>query len=111
MISVRRGGLRLLVFPALEAEGLVCALSTAPLDVRAPESRRLLVAALGLEPARTATTRQVHGADVVPVDAAFSGLPDADGLVTAVPGLPLLMRAAAKKDRSVSTPRLLGRRG
>lgn len=93
MITVERGGLRLLAFPALEAEGLVCALSTVPLDVRDARERRRLVEALGLDPARTVTTRQVHHADVVRAEEAPEP-PDADGLVTAVPRLPLLMRAA-----------------
>jgi len=91
---VDRAGLRLLLFDGLAAPGLVCAHSTSPLDVRRPEERRRFVSAAGLDPDRVATTVQVHGADVVRVDAPLAGPVEADGLVTATGGLALLLKAA-----------------
>jgi len=92
--EVERDGLRLLVFPALEALGLRCALSTRPIDVRRPEDRERFVRALGLDPERVVSPRQVHHADVVRVDVPPREPPEADGLVTDAPGLGLLLRAA-----------------
>lgn len=94
MRSVERLGIGLLVFDGLDAKGLVCAHSTAPLDVRRIEGRRRFVAAAGLDPDRVATTVQVHGTDVVRVDAPPDRPIEADGLVTGVPGLALLLKAA-----------------
>jgi YfiH family protein len=91
--TVSREGLRLLLFDALEAPGLRCAHSTAPLDIRQPEERRRFVAAAGLDPARVASPVQVHGTEVVRVDQPGTGI-RADGLVTATPGLALLVKAA-----------------
>lgn len=89
-----RGGVRLLLFEGLDAPGLTCAHSTAPLDVRRPDERRRLVTALDLDPDRIASPVQVHGATVVRVDAPPSGPVEADGLVTATEGLALLLKAA-----------------
>jgi hypothetical protein len=89
-----RAGVRLLVFERLAASGLSCAHSTTPLDVRRPGERRALVRAAGLDPERVAATVQVHGASVLRVDAPPDAPPDADALVTAAPGLALLMKAA-----------------
>jgi YfiH family protein len=94
--EVERGGLRLLVFPRLEAEaGLVCAISTAPLDVGEPEDRDRLVRAVGLEPGRAATLRQVHRSTILEArDALGKEPPQADGLITDEPRRPLVLRAA-----------------
>lgn len=94
MRSVVSGGLGLLLFDGLDAPGLVCAHSTAPLDVRRPEERRRFVRAAGLDPDRVASAIQVHGAEVVRVDAPSDRPIEADGLVTGVPGLALLLKAA-----------------
>jgi YfiH family protein len=55
------------------------------------ESLRFLEDALGVEVARM---RQMHGAAVADVDAVGAEPPEADGLVTTVPGVALLTRAA-----------------
>lgn len=94
MRRVERGGLGLLVFEHLEASGLVCAVSTVPLDVRDRAQGDRLVAAVGLDPACTARARQVHKSDVVRVTGPAAEAPDADGLATDVAGQPLLLRAA-----------------
>lgn len=95
MRLVERAGLRLLVFPSLEELGLVHGLSTVPLDVREPADRAALLRALGLDPTRAVSPRQVHHADVVEVHTAPPRAPvEADALVTDVPGQPLLLRAA-----------------
>jgi YfiH family protein len=95
VIRVERGGLRLLLFPSLEAAGLACAVSTRPLDVKRREDRSRFVAACGLDPDRTASPLQIHRADVVRVDAPTGDEPPAaDGLVTGVEGLALCLRAA-----------------
>jgi len=92
---VEHEGLRLLVFPLLREQGLVCAISTVPLDVRDPEARDRFVAAVGLDPARTvASGRQRHMADVVRADIPGRRSVDVDALVTDTPGLPLVLRAA-----------------
>lgn len=93
MIRVERNGLVLLAFPQLEEAGLVCAVSTRPLDVRQEDGRRRLAEALGLDPSRVVSPRQVHHADVARVDAA-GDLEPVDGVVTDVAGLPLMLRAA-----------------
>ena len=86
----RIGGLRVLVFDSLERAGVVCALTTVPLDVHAAPDRTRFVRALGAP--RFATARQVHHAEVRLADP--DRVPDADGLVTDRPGLALLLRAA-----------------
>ena len=58
MKRVRRDGLTLLVFEHLEQAGLVCAISTLPIDVREPEGARRFVKAAGLDPDQIATARQ-----------------------------------------------------
>lgn len=104
MRSVDRGGLGLLLFDGLAAPGLVCAHSTAPLDVRRPEERRRFVAAAGLDPLRIASPVQVHGSEVARV-AEPPGQPiEADGLVTDVPGLALLLKAADCSLVAVADP-------
>ncbi len=94
MRSVDRAGLRLLLFEGLDVPGLVCAHSTVPVDVRRTAERRRFVAAAGLDPDRVASAVQVHGANVVRVDAPPKGPVEADGLVTATEGLALLLKAA-----------------
>lgn len=94
MRLVARGGLGLLLFDGLEAPGLVCAHSTAPLDVRQPADRRRFVLAAGLDPDRVASPVQVHGNVVVRVDAPPDRPVEADGLVTDARGLSLLLKAA-----------------
>ncbi len=91
MKQVVSDGLTLLVFPRLDATGLVCAISTLPVDVRERECARRFVEAAGLDPERVATVRQVHHAHVAE---AGPDKPQADGLVTDTPGQPLLLRAA-----------------
>ncbi|HEX5137409.1 MAG TPA: polyphenol oxidase family protein [Planctomycetota bacterium] len=94
MRRVESGGVGLLVFEGLQAPGFRCAHSTAPLDVARADDRRRLVAAAGLSPDRVASPVQVHGTDVVRVDAPPSGDLRADGLVTDARGLALLVKAA-----------------
>lgn len=100
MRLIERGGLRLLTFPTLDAIGLACAVSTRPLDVKDPDQRDRLVAALGLDPARLFLARQVHGMAVVSFPAEDApatgngGPPEADGLVTRERGVALFGRAA-----------------
>jgi polyphenol oxidase len=55
----------------------------------AAENRRLVAATLGFAPDRLSVARQVHSADVVTVTEpiSYATRPDADGLVTNVPGL------------------------
>jgi len=103
---VTRGGLKLLLFPSLEEAGLVCALSTRPLDVGAPDGMNRLVVAAGLDPARAARMLQVHHAGILRVDAPGSGTPpQTDGLVTDVAGLALCARAADCSLVVVADPR------
>ncbi len=95
MKLVDRGGLRLLTFPSLTEIGVTCYVSTRPLDVRRDEDRARLVAAAGLDPARAISPHQVHHSDILFVDDTTPREPaEADGLVTDVGGLPLVMRAA-----------------
>lgn len=103
MRLVERGGLRLLTFASLDAIGLVCAVSTRPLDVKDRAQRDRFVAALGLDPARAASARQVHGMAVAAVPPAPPDL-EADGLVTREPGLPLFVRAADCSVLAVADP-------
>ncbi len=72
-----------------------------PEAVRA--NRRAVCEAAGLDPARVAVGRQVHGTEVVPVErpaldggfaGALDGWPDGDGLVTATPGTGLAVLGA-----------------
>lgn len=52
------------------------------------ENRRRAAVTLGVEPVRLACPHQVHSPDIVTVDAPFPGKrPEADGIVTATPGL------------------------
>lgn len=94
MRTAERAGLRLLEFDRLQVPGFLCAHSTAPLDVRRPEERRRLALALGLDPSRIASPVQVHGSRVARVDEPPASPIEADGLVTATPGLALLLKAA-----------------
>ena len=105
MRQVSRDGLGLLLFEGLDAPGLVCAHSTVPLDVRRPEERRRFVAAAGLDPLRIASPVQVHGAEVVRLDAPPDRRIEADGLVTDVPGLALLLKAADCSLVAVADPK------
>ena len=93
MKRVERGGLRLLVFPGLEEAGLTCAVSTLPTNVREETDRRRFVAAVGLDPERVRSVRQVHRSDVLLADG-IERRPQGDGLVTDAPGRPLLLSAA-----------------
>jgi YfiH family protein len=59
----------------------------------------ILGAALGFDPDRVVLSRQVHGSDIRTVSAAdlqspFSPVPEADGLITAARGVPLLIFTA-----------------
>ena len=94
MKRVERGGIEFLIFSSLEEAGVRCAISTRPLDVRDAADRARLVAALGLDPARAVCPLQVHKSDIVRVDAPATEPFEADGLVTDVPGQPLVVRAA-----------------
>jgi len=95
VIEATRGGLRVLVPSSLEEVGLRCAVSTLPLDVRHRGDRDRFAAALGLSPHLLAQVRQVHHAEVLRVDGPTGDpAPEADGLVTATPGLALFLRAA-----------------
>lgn len=105
MRRIEGEGLGLLRFDALGAPGLLCAHSMAPLDVRRAEERRRFVAAAGLDPDRVASPVQVHGAHVVRVDAPPARPIEADGLVTAAPGLALLVKAADCSLVVVADPR------
>ncbi len=105
MREVGRKGLGLLLFDALDAPGLRCAHSVAPLDVRREEERRRFVEAAGLDPDRVASPVQVHGAEVVRVDAPPARPIEADGLVTDAKGLALLVKAADCSLVVVADPR------
>ena len=95
MKRVDRGSLRLLTFPSLARAGVVCYVSTRPLDVRNDGDRARFVTAAGLDAARAVSPHQVHKSDILFVNETTPHEPgDADGLVTDVPGLPLVMRAA-----------------
>ena len=59
----------------------------APADV--DENRRRMASALHVEPSHLLVPYQIHSADVVVVDAPWHERPQADGLVTTVPGLAL----------------------
>jgi len=100
----RRGDLALLFFDGLTTAGLSCVHSTAGLDVRRVADRRRVVAAAGLDPDRVASPVQVHGATVLRADAPCAGV-EADGLVTDVPGLALLLKAADCSLVVVADPR------
>jgi YfiH family protein len=99
------GGLRVLLFERLEAAGFRCVHSTTPLDARQPADRKRLAAAAGLDPERATGPVQVHSATVLRVDAPLPGPVEADGLVTDVPGLPLLLKAADCSLVAVVDPR------
>jgi YfiH family protein len=102
---VERGGLRLLTFPSLEAIGVVCYVSTRPLDVRKDEDRDRFVTAAGLDPSRAVSPHQIHKSDILFVDETTPREPgEADGLVTDVSGLPLVMRAADCALLAVADP-------
>jgi YfiH family protein len=59
------------------------------------ENRARLAARLGLpDPAQWRWTRQVHGTAVLDADAPFASVPDADGTVTSVAGVPLTVFGA-----------------
>jgi YfiH family protein len=59
------------------------------------DNRRRLAAAVGLDPDALVVMQQVHGADVAVVDGPVDGpVPAVDGLVTATPGLGLVVLAA-----------------
>lgn len=60
------------------------------------ENRGIAVSAIGGTPKKLVTLRQVHSAKVVQVDAPWklSEMPEADGLVTSVPGLILAIMSA-----------------
>lgn len=95
MIGESLGDVRVLRFPTLRRTGIQCALSTAPLDVREPDQRDEFATALGFDPAQVATPRQEHKTTIVRADG--GPLPDntrADGVITDVPGQPIMLRAA-----------------
>jgi polyphenol oxidase len=60
------------------------------------ENHRRIYAYLDLQPGQVVTTRQVHGNRVAAVDTPDGGriVPNTDGLVTAAPGVALLLRFA-----------------
>ncbi len=94
MNLVERGGLRLLQFPSLEAAGVQCAVSTRPLDVKDRAQRDRFVAALGLDPERVVSPRQMHHAQVAEIGDKTPEPLQVDGLITRTPGVPLALRAA-----------------
>ena len=96
MIVAERGGQRILVFPELDEAGLECAISTRPINIRDYGDRDRFLQAMGVDPARVVSPRQIHRARVARITRSHPpGLvPEADGLVTDVPGMPLLLRAA-----------------
>lgn len=68
------------------------------------ESHAVLAAALGLEPDRVATCRQVHGAELSCGDAALAEPPEADGHVISAPGLAGLVYTADCLPIAVAGP-------
>jgi YfiH family protein len=95
VIGEELDGLRVLQFPTLRRTGIVCALSTVPLDVRTAEGRARLASAAGFDPDRVASPIQVHKADVVRAEVGpLADGTEADAVITDVPGQPILMRAA-----------------
>jgi len=95
VIAEELGGLRVLRFPTLRRTGIVCALSTIPLDVRKPDDRARLAEATGFDPARIATPRQVHHARVVKAEkGALPEDTEADAVISDLPGQPVLLRGA-----------------
>ena len=57
-------------------------------------NRSRVAEAMGVAPAALMTLHQVHSATVIPVTGALAGRPQADGLVTATPGLLLAVLTA-----------------
>ena len=95
MTLVERAGLRLLTFPTLSEAGVVCAISTKPIDVRDERDRYRFIQAAGLAPQETATMLQSHRSRVVRVEDVLQRKPpECDGLVTAHPGRALFGRVA-----------------
>ena len=95
MIVEKNGPLRLLRFPTLRRTGIVAAVSTRPLDARLPDHQARLADALDLDAERIATPRQVHKAGIVKAEeGALPPGTEADGVITDVPGQPILMRGA-----------------
>ena len=76
------------------SEGVFASLNTGPGSNDRPEhvkeNRRRCAVALGVAPDRLLTNTQIHSADIAVVDGPWAGSPrEADGLVTATPGLAL----------------------
>ena len=81
-------------FPSFEEAGVVCAVSTRPLDVKDRTQRDRLVAALGLDPKRAVSPRQIHHAHIAEVGDEKQDTLEVDGLITRTPAVPLALRAA-----------------
>jgi len=94
--AVERAGVRMLTFPALTEAGVVCAISTKPVNVRDETERYRFILAAGLRPQSTVTMLQTHRSHVARVDDDDppSRPPAVDGLVTSRPGRALFGRAA-----------------
>jgi len=93
---VDRGGLRLLQFSSLsKVEGLVCYLTTRPIDVRDIDDARRVFAAIDADPAKMVRVRQAHKAQVAVIgEFVLPERIEVDGLVTDWPNQPLFLRAA-----------------
>jgi YfiH family protein len=96
--TTRRGGVS-----AAPYDHLNLGRSTADQPEAVDENRRILLAALGIDPARLATAGQVHGAQVARAHA--PGLhPSCDALLTTEPGLALAVSAADCPPLLYQTP-------
>lgn len=80
----RRGGASSGIF-----EGLNCGPGSSDLSDAVAINRTRAATAMGLAPDRMVTLRQIHSAEVLTLDAPPEGRPEADAMVTRVPGLGL----------------------
>ena len=83
----RNGGVSTGIFAQLNCGGRGTAESAEVVD----ENRRIVATKLGIEPDRLLSVCQIHGADVVTVEAPwnFESRPQADAMVTRIPGFGL----------------------
>jgi polyphenol oxidase len=70
----------------------------------AKQGHTALAAALGIDPDRVATNRQVHGAELSHGEAALAGTPEADGHVITAPGIAGLVYTADCLPVAVAGP-------